>query len=439
MRPRERTFALTISGVHGVDHLLKRLFPPLIPVLGIAFGFPLWQLGLLMGARTFGSAIGQAPMGVVSDRYDRRVLLPLGFAVIGLGLVVFAVAPGVDALARDVPVLWWRPSGRFLVMLVAMFATGIGSSVVHPVGYPLITANVREEVKGRVLGMWGSASKFGDGAAPALVGVLLITLVWSEILILVGAIGIAYAIVLFVLLGRYETRPAAAPTTADRAGTDGVALDRRAYLYPVLAVFAYFVIVIMAAGGVNVFLPEFITSTYGYSFTVLGTQLTPESTASFYYAALLFVAGFTQLGTGALADRYDTRKVLIVYLAVATAALLALASVRLSPVGLFAVLAVLGASLWGMNPARDALVSAIAPRDREGRTFGYIWTGALLVSSAAPAVVGYVGDVAGLRRAFAVLAGFILLSALPIVLLMSERIYAPTGGVPATPDGSGGD
>ncbi|MFC4451018.1 MFS transporter [Halorussus aquaticus] len=423
---KQRAFALLVSGVHGMDHLLKRLFPPLIPVWVVAFGYPLWKLGLLMGVRTFGSAVGQAPMGVLSDRYDRRYLLPLGFAVAGLGVVTFALAPGLTAATEVLTVAGVTLDERFLVLLTAMFAVGIGSSTVHPTGYPLISANVDESNKGTVLGMWGSASKFGDGVAPTLVGGLLVVLTWDRILLGVGTFGVAYAVLLFVALGAFETRPAGRRVDTDD-GVDGLGAlwerDRRLYVYPLLAVFAYFAVQITAATGVTVFLPEFLASVYGYSFAALGVELTPESTASFYYSALLIVAGVGQLATGRLVDAYDSRKVLVGYLVVAAGVLGVLAVGTFSPIGLLVVLMLLGVSLYGMNPARDSLVSDIAPPELEGRAFGYIWTGALLASSASPAIVGYLADSTGLRAVFLALAGFVLLSAIPIVLLLSESVY----------------
>ncbi len=427
MEGRERTFAAVAFGVHGIDHLLKRLFPPLVPIWAVVFGFPLWQLGLLVGARTFGSAVGQAPMGVLADRYDRRYLLPAGFAVMGGGIALLATVPFLGGGDVALTVAGRAFDARFVAMAVAMLATGVGSSVVHPAGYPLITANVGAARKGKVLGLWGSASKLGDGAAPAIVGVALLAMAWNEILGVFGVVAVVYAGVLFVLLGGFDTAPAdrAAP---DAAADDGRAeRDNRAYVYPMLAVSAYFVLFIAAAGGVNVFLPEFITSNYGYAFTVLGVSLTAESTASFYYAAVLLVAAVAQLGTGALVDRFDERRVIVAYVVAASAALSVLALAELSPVALFLVLGLLGAALWGMNPARDALVSEIAPVDREGRTFGYVWTVALLASAGTPAVVGYIGDVAGLRAAFLLLTGVVLVSAVPIVVLGSDRVYRPAG------------
>ena len=63
--------------------------------------------------------------------------------------------------------------------------------------------------------------------------------------------------------------------------------------------------------------------------------------------------------------------------------------------------------------------------------FGYIWTGALVMSSMAPAVIGRIGDVAGLRQAFLIVAGLVLLSAVPIGLLLSDRVYQETDTAPA--------
>jgi len=438
MDARERRFALTISGAHGVDHFLKRVFPPLIPIWAIAFGFPLWKLGVLLGAQTFGSAIGQAPMGHLSDRHDRRLMLPTGIALMGTSFVVFPAIPAAELLAFEVSIAGTAVSGQLLGMLAAMFVVGIGSSTLHPTGYPLISQNVSEERKGTVLGMWGSARAFGDGTAPAVVGVGLLLTGWRWILVVFGLVGLLYAVYLFVALGPFETRPAERVSaesgsrsesgeSEDRSSIRDA--DRRLFVYPVLAVFVAFVLQLVATAGTTVFLPEFITSEYGYSFTVAGFAVTPESTASFYYSALLLTAGVVQIGTGRFVDRYDHRTVLLGFLAVGAVMLVVLAELVFSPLALLPVLLLLGASLWGLNPARDAIVSDIAPADHEGRTFGYLWTGALVISSASPAIVGRIGDVAGLRQAFLLVAGLVVLSAVPILLLLSDRVYLDAEGI----------
>jgi MFS family permease len=430
MEGRERRFAFIISGAHGIDHFLKRAFPPLIPVWAVAFGIPLWQLGALLGAQTLGSAVGQTPMGHLSDRYDRRLVLPTGMALMGICFVSFPVLAAIEGPAFQTALTEATLSGRFVGMVAVMFVIGIGSSTLHPIGYPLISQNVSHQRKGTVLGMWGSARSFGEAAAPALVGLGLLLAGWEWILVVFGGVALLYAAYLFVTLGAFETRPPERAATDDDAD-DGSAVretDRRLYVYPIIAVFAAFVLQLVATAGATVFLPEFITSEYGYSFTVSGIAVTPESTASFYYSALLLTAGFVQIGTGRLIDRYDARHVLLGFLAVGAFMLAVLAEFVFSPLALFPVLLLLGGSLWGLNPARDAIVSDIAPPEREGRTFGYLWTGALVLSSGSPAVVGWIGDAAGLRRAFLLVAGLVVLSAIPIGLLLSDRVYFDSQG-----------
>jgi MFS family permease len=422
-----RRVALVLSGAHGMDHLLKRVFPPLVPVWAVAFGFPLWKLGALLGALTLGSALGQTPVGHLSDRYDRRYILPAGIALMGLCFVVFPVIPDLNLLAVEFTLAGTDLTGHLLGMLATLFVVGLGSSTLHPAGIPLISQNVPAGRKGGVFGMWGSARAFGDGTAPALVGVGLLVTRWEWILVAFGALGLLYAAYLFVTLGDFETRPAGR-IAGDGDDTSSIwSGDRRLYVYPILAVFAAFVLQLVATSGALVFLPEFITSQYGYSVSVAGVSVTPESTASFYYSALLLTAGVVQIGTGVLVDRYDHRTVLVGFLLAGAFVLVLLVEFAFSPLGLFVILLLLGATLWGFYPARDALVSDIAPDDHEGRTFGYLWTGALVVSSMSPAVVGAIGDVAGLRQAFLIVAGLVVLSALPVALLLSERVYVERG------------
>ncbi|MFB6097397.1 MAG: MFS transporter [Haloferacaceae archaeon] len=423
MNPTERRFVFTLGGAHAVSHVFRRLLPPLIPVLTIAFGYPLWKLGLLAGAFSLGSGLGQTPVGILSDRRDRRYILSAGLALVSTCYALFALVPRLGLGEFTVAIAGYSASLEFLIMLAVMLVGGSGTSVLHPTGYPLLSENVAAERKGRALGVFGGAAKFGDAVAPMTIGALLLVVTWPTILVGIGALGLVYAAGLFVFLSPYETRPAGGRVSEDDADADREPLDRRAFVYPILAIFLFFSIRMVAAGGVNVFIPQFITSVYGFSISIAGARITPQSAASFYYAALLITAGITQLGTGAVVDRYDGRLVLLAFLGTATLVLTLLATTILSPALLFLALLLLGASMWGLNPARDALISEITPADREGRTFGYLWTGALVIGSVSPVLVGYIGDTAGLQQAFAILAAVTVLSAVPIALLLSPRVY----------------
>ncbi|MDX1747645.1 MAG: MFS transporter, partial [Halobacteriales archaeon] len=90
---REAQFGVVIGATHLGQHFLSHIIPPLIPVLVVALDYPLWQLGLLVGLYSLGSGLGQAPIGILSDRYDRLYLLPTGISLTGAGYLVFVLGP----------------------------------------------------------------------------------------------------------------------------------------------------------------------------------------------------------------------------------------------------------------------------------------------------------------------------------------------------------
>ncbi|RQH02597.1 MFS transporter [Natrarchaeobius oligotrophus] len=435
---REVRFALVISGAHLSQHFLMRLIPPLIPVLAVALEYPLWQLGLLVSLFSFGSGLAQAPLGVVSDRYDRLYVLPTGIALAGAGYVLFAAASSVGAVVPALTVAGYTFEGGFLVMGLAMLISGIGAAVVHPAGYPMITDNVDPDNKGKVLGAFGSSAKFGDAAAPAIVGVMILVLVWNQVLLILGVVGVVLGILLFLILrgDEFDTVPAA-QRVDDGDGDDESPsetiwqADRRTYMYPLAIVYLFFVSKMFSGEGIKTFLPAFIVAVYAYSFELMDVYLAPESVANFYFAALLVFSGVLQLGVGGVIDRVDTRVVLLGGISLATVGFLSLALLELGPITLMLALCLAGVGIYGLAPARDALISDISPPELEGRTFGYIWTAIMLSGAAMPPLVGYVMETMGMREGFLVLTAGTVVAAGFASLLFFERFYV-TDAQPAT-------
>ena len=423
---KELRFALVISSSHFTQHVYYRLLPPLIPVLAVALAYPLWQLGLLISIYQFSSGLAQAPLGVLSDRIDRRYLLPTGLALTGGAYVVFAAAPVLGAPIQSLSVFGYDFDGGFLVMSLSMVIIGIGLSVVHPVGYPMITANVDETSKGKILGIFGASSKLGDAATPAVIAVLILVLAWERIILLFGVAGVLYGIALFAILrgDRYETAPVGADEDAtDTAGEGG--RDRRQFLYPMVAVYLYFITSMLATRGLNTFLPVFVVAVYAYSFEFGGVHVGAESVANVFFSVLLLSGAVTQLFLGGLTDTHSPRKLIVYCMGLATAGIVALVAFDLHPVFLFAVVAVLGAGLYGVNPPRDALISDLSPPEYEGRAFGYMFTASMMTAAPLPAIIGYVLETVGMREGFLVLAVGPVLAAVAIALLYSDRVYVP--------------
>jgi FSR family fosmidomycin resistance protein-like MFS transporter len=422
---------------HFTQHFIVRLVPPLIPVLAVLFEYPLWQLGLLVSGHYVGSGLIQAPLGVLSDRYDRLYILPTGIVLSGFEYVLFVSLSFLRDFLPAMTVAGRTFDGGFIVMFVSMLVVGVGSAVVHPTGYPMITANVSDENKGKVLGSFGSMAKVGDAAGPALVGVMILTFDWDQIMLIGGLATVAFGIGLYLSLrgDEFETLPAGR-TEAQEDTESPLSKDKRMFTYPMTVIYVFFVTKMFAGNGVSTFLPTFVVGVYAYSIEFQQLSIASESVANFYFAGLLLCAAVTQLYLGGLTGRYDPRVLLTACTALATVVLVVLALVNLSPALLLLTVLVVGAGLWGLNPTRDALISEITPKDHEGRTFGYIWTAVMLTGSVMPVIVGYIMDSSSLRLGFLVLAAGTILATVAIGLLFSDRVYLEDPDQPPLVPGS---
>lgn len=432
MSREEWLFGLLISSVHGIQHVFLRLIPPIIPILVVDFAAPLWQLGLLVSVYMFAGGVFQAPMGMLSDRMDRRYLLVPAITAMSVGYLIFVSATAVGTVVPSIYVVGYEFTGPFVVMAFGMFVGGLGFSGVHPVGYPLISANTSVANKGKVLGMWGSASKIGDATAPILVGVLILVTTWEVVLVILGVFGLLYATGLFFVLraGSFETTPPT-DTQPDDAAADVEWRDvPQVFLIPISVMVVFFFLVMFATNGMITYTPVYVSDVYGYSFSLLGVTFQPESVANFYFAIMLISGAVSQLIVGASTDRYDTRTVLIGLLVVSALGLAALSLLTVSPLVLLIVFVVLGWSLFGVNPARDALISNITPAAYEGRTFGYLWTITLVGTSGYPVIIGYLAETIGIQASFGLLAAGPLIGIVVIALLYSPRVYRDRRSVP---------
>ena len=412
-----------LSFAHGIDHFTRRLIPPLIPIWALFFGAPLWQIALIPALQLFGSALFHIPVGIISDSRDRRYLLPVGTGLHGLTYILFTFAAFNQYLDFDIYLLGSPFNSRLLVMMMAMFLSGMGTSVLHPTGLPLLTENIPSEIKGRAYGMWGGAAKLGDGLGPAFLGISLLYMDWHMIFILFGIVHICYAAFMFIELDKYKTSPPVIPTELNKLSPNFWKSNPQMYAYPLLAVLAFISIRGVGDDGLGTFIPTFVNEIYGYTFEIFGTTVISTSTAALYYSACLFSAAIFSLISGRLVDKYDPKLILIIFSIVAIFPITILAFIELSPLLLLLVLILLGASIWGAAPARDALISSIAPPGREGRTFAYMWTGALTFGSISPIIVGYIGDIGGLKMSFSIISIFIAVSVIPLFLLYSKKIY----------------
>ncbi len=412
----ERVAVLMLSATHGMQHFFGRIFPPLIPLLATDLQLPLWKLGLIVSLWSVANGISQAPLGRLADRADRRFILPTGVAVVAVGYLIVAASPVLAQFVPSISLFGVTWSSPLTVITAGMVVAGLGRGATHPSGYPLLTANVVPEHKGKALGWWGSASKLGDAAGPAFVAVALLLFTWETVFLLIAGIGIIYAAALFTYMTRSQLETV--PDNGD-GKEDG---DAAGYWTPVLLVLAAFIGIAFASRGIGTYLPAFITDVYGFSFTVLDITFRPESVASMYFSLLLLAGAVSIAIVGRLVDRYDPRLIMITVYSAAAVSLFLLAVVPLTPATLLAATVLVGATLYANNPARDAIISQAAPAAQEGKVFGYFWTVFLVVTAVFPTIIGYMSDVFGIQQSFLYLGLGPLLGIIPLVVLYRREL-----------------
>jgi OPA family glycerol-3-phosphate transporter-like MFS transporter len=122
-RLRLQVFIGIFVGYAGY-YLLRNNFSIAIPGL-IKEGFSKGQLGLALSAVSLAYGISKFVMGIVSDKSDARIFLPLGLLLVSLTNLAFGFIPALTSNITAMFVIlfiigWfqgmgWPPCGRILV------------------------------------------------------------------------------------------------------------------------------------------------------------------------------------------------------------------------------------------------------------------------------------------------------------------------------------
>jgi MFS transporter, FSR family, fosmidomycin resistance protein len=103
-----------ISLCHGLNDLMQSVIPAVYPILKTAYGLDFGQIGLITFANQATASLLQPVVGYYTDRAPKPYSLAIGMGFTLSGLLLLAFAP------------------TFPLVLLAVAAVGIGSSVFHP-------------------------------------------------------------------------------------------------------------------------------------------------------------------------------------------------------------------------------------------------------------------------------------------------------------------
>lgn len=386
-----------IGVAHFLSHLFQFVIPPLFLFIKQDFETGYAGVGFSVTLFFLTSGLLQTPAGFMVDRFGgRRVLLGGLFLVTG-GVFLAGLAPS-----------YW-------LFTAAMIVGGMGNSVFHPADYSILNARVRPERLGQAFGLHGVGGSLGYAVAPPLMLGLAAALGWRGAVVLMGAVGLLFALALTLQrdLRDAPSQTAASGASHNPAKTTTLREDLRILLAaPILLTFAFFVLMAFNSIGIQSFGVPGMVKIYDVSLVMAGSVLT-----TFLFAS---VAG--QFTGGFVASRTSRRGTLAAVCVLMSATCgFSIGTGALPAFMLMPVLALGGLLLGIVQPIRDVIVREIAPPEARGKVYGFVYSGLDTGASIAPGLIGLFLDWGWTRGVFLATSGALLLAAATLATLSSMR------------------
>jgi MFS family permease len=339
------------------------MLPPLFPYLMREFGLTFTQVGGLMTVFFVVSGVGQALAGFVVDRVG-------ALRVLGGGMALLTASGLALSVAQSYPML----------MLAAAIA-GLGNCVFHPADFTLLNRRVSVPRLGHAFSVHGLSGSLGWAAAPVLMLFLAETSGWRSAGVGASVVG-ALALGFLVLNRRLLADARIEPVEKKTSGTFDFLHSGVVWMC-----FLFFLLAVMAFGGLQNFAPPIFERTYGVTLAFATTGLTAYLLGN--------AAGAATGGFFASKGEHQERQVAFALGAAAICAV-ALASGVVPAASLVVFMAFMGFGAGFAGPSRDLLVRRAATSTygaaAYGRIYGFVYSGIDTGLALAPIAFGLLMD-----------------------------------------------
>jgi FSR family fosmidomycin resistance protein-like MFS transporter len=393
----DATVISLVGFAHGTSHFFHFVMPPLFPYLMKEFGLSFTQAGGLMTTFFVVSGVGQALAGFVVDRVGALRVLMGGMALLMVSGLLLSVAQ------------------NYPMLMLAAAVAGLGNCVFHPADFTLLNRRVSVPRLGHAFSVHGLSGSLGWAAAPVLMLFLAEAGGWRSAAVgasVVGALALGFLVLNRGLLADARLE------AAEKKGTGGTFDFLGSSV--VWMCFLFFLLAVMAFGGLQNFAPPIFERTYGVSLAVATTGLTAYLLGN--------AAGAGAGGFFASKGEHQERQVAVA-LGVAALCAIALASGMVPAVSLVPFMAAMGFGAGFAGPSRDLLVRRAATSTygaaAYGRIYGFVYSGIDTGLAIAPIAFGLLMDAGRFTH---VLWGVATLQVLAIfmALLVGARSRAST-------------
>ena len=364
---------------HWINDTYQAFLPSFLPIFIETFSLNNMMAGALSSFNQFPSLL-QPVIGYISDRRNLRWVVILAPAISAVTMSLLGVMPEYWMIA-------------FLLLLM-----GLSSAGLHAVGPALIGKFSGDKI-GRGMSFWMVAGEVGRAMGPLAV-VSAIQLFGIKGTPLLMIFGVGATIILYFQLRNIPNHH----TDGDELTNWRPALKKVTPF--ILAISVINLSMTFLISGISTFLPTYLTEG-GSTLWFAGASLTIMQAAGVLGAMV----------SGTWSDRIGRKPLLI-------------AAILISPISLFlflftqgffhyVFLLLMGFSMLSVQPVLMAWIQQAHP-DQRALANGLYMAITFVIRSFIVILIGWMGDRLGLRQAFMVCAGIVLLG-LPMVFLIPAK------------------
>ena len=205
---QRRTMAVA-CGAHALHDGFTDLLYVLLPLWQAEFGLGYAEIGILRALYAGSMAGFQVPAGRLAERVGGAALLAAGTALAGIGYLLAGAGAG------------------FAMLTAALVVGGLGSSVQHPIAANLVARSFAGQRSRGALASYNFSGDLGKMAMPAATAWLVAMMPWRSATTLLGIVGLAAAIAIFLSRRGLPNETAAVTGHAEAAWTAGPPLTPR--------------------------------------------------------------------------------------------------------------------------------------------------------------------------------------------------------------------
>ena len=354
------TRVISLIGLaHFFSHFYQLTLPALFPIMLIVERLNWAELGTLSATLFVASGILQTPSGFLVDKIGARPTLIGGIFIMSVAVMGF----------------WWADS--YPLMLLLAFVAGIGNSVFHPADFSILNGSVNPSRMGRAFSVHHFGGYFGYASAPFLMLALGTEIGWRESVLLVGSLGLAVTILLWV--NRHCLRDCG----IDRGiRPKQIKNEIKALVRPSF-ILAFLFFAFMAMGSVGLM-------TLGAGALIQLIDISSNLANGAISLQLTGTIGGVLVG-GFIADRITRHDHMTALVILIGALLLQLfPAFKLADPYVFVPILIVYGLLYGIaGPMRDMVIRSITPAGAAGKVFGFTYSGMDVGSAISGVIFGY--------------------------------------------------